>query len=111
MSGAGAWNTGRSRPSEVPGILAPRPRRDFPLDVFELRKLVEDYGEYATSFVNIADDKVREHVEQELKGGALVAAASDSAEPPYSSRAARSPSSSRAASFTRTASVSSELRA
>jgi ATP-dependent helicase YprA (DUF1998 family) len=42
------------------------------LDVFELRrKLVKDYGEYATSFVNIADDRIREHIDQELKGGLL----------------------------------------
>jgi ATP-dependent helicase YprA (DUF1998 family) len=42
------------------------------LDVFELRrKLVEDYGEYATSFVNVADDRIREHIDEELKGGLL----------------------------------------
>lgn len=42
------------------------------MDVFELRrKLVEDYGEYATSFVNIADERIRGHVEQELSGGLL----------------------------------------
>lgn len=42
------------------------------MDVFELRrKLVEDYGQYATSFVNIADDRIRHHVDEELKGGLL----------------------------------------
>lgn len=42
------------------------------MDVFELRrKLVEDYGQYVTSFVNIADDPIREHVDEELKGGLL----------------------------------------
>lgn len=42
------------------------------MDVFELRrKLVEDYGRYVTSFVNIADDPIREHVDEELKGGLL----------------------------------------
>ena len=42
------------------------------MDVFELRrKLVEDYGEYATSFVNVADDRIREHIDEELKGGLL----------------------------------------
>lgn len=42
------------------------------MDVFELRrKLVEDYGQYATSFVNIADDRIREHVDEEFKRGLL----------------------------------------
>ncbi len=42
------------------------------MDVFELRrKLVEDYGEYATSFVNITDERIRKHVDEELKGGLL----------------------------------------
>jgi hypothetical protein len=42
------------------------------LNVFELRrKLVEDYGEYATSFVHLADSRVRGHVDEELKGGLL----------------------------------------
>lgn len=42
------------------------------LDVFELRrKLVEDYGEYATSFVNIADERIRRHVDEELREGLL----------------------------------------
>jgi ATP-dependent helicase YprA (DUF1998 family)/very-short-patch-repair endonuclease len=43
-----------------------------PLDVFELRgKLIEDYGQYATSFVNIADERIRSHVDEELRTGLL----------------------------------------
>ena len=42
------------------------------MDVFELRrKLVEDYGEYATSFVDIGDKRIREHVDEELLAGLL----------------------------------------
>ncbi len=42
------------------------------MDVFELRrKLVEDYGPYATSFVHIADERIRAHVDEELGGGLL----------------------------------------
>ena len=42
------------------------------MDVFELRKkLVVDYGRYATSFVHIADERVRTHVDEELLGGLL----------------------------------------
>jgi very-short-patch-repair endonuclease len=42
------------------------------LDVFELRnKLIDDYAEYATSFVTINDERVRELVEEELSQGLL----------------------------------------
>jgi superfamily II DNA/RNA helicase len=42
------------------------------LDVFELRrKLVEEYGQYATSFVHIADDRIRQCVDEDLSGGLL----------------------------------------
>ena len=42
------------------------------MDVFELRrKLIEEYGQYATSFVHIADERIRERVDEELLGGLL----------------------------------------
>jgi ATP-dependent helicase YprA (DUF1998 family) len=42
------------------------------LDVFELRhKLIEDYAEYATSFVTIADQHIQALVEEELSSGLL----------------------------------------
>ena len=42
------------------------------MDVFELRrKLIQDYGQYATSFVQIADDRIRARVDEELLGGLL----------------------------------------
>lgn len=42
------------------------------LDVFELRdKLIEDYAEYATSFVTINDERVRDLVDEELSQGLL----------------------------------------
>lgn len=42
------------------------------MDVFELRdRLVADYAEYATSFINIRDDRIHERVEEELKSGLL----------------------------------------
>lgn len=42
------------------------------MDVFDLRrKLIDDYAEYATSFVTIADDRIREHIDRELKEGLL----------------------------------------
>lgn len=47
-------------------------REGATLDVFELRnKLIEDYAEYATSFVTIDDERVRELVEEELSEGLL----------------------------------------
>jgi ATP-dependent helicase YprA (DUF1998 family) len=50
----------------------PQPPKEPPLDVFELRrKLVDDYGQYAKSFVSIADERIREHVDRELREGLL----------------------------------------
>ena len=44
------------------------------MDVFDLReRLVDDYADYTRSFVNIRDERIDEHVEQELEGGAALA--------------------------------------
>jgi hypothetical protein len=34
-------------------------------------RLVEDDGKYATSYVSVADERIRVHVDEELKGGLL----------------------------------------
>jgi hypothetical protein len=61
-----------SRASDPDGILTAQAEGLSLLDVFELhRNLVEDYGEFARSFVNIADQRIRDHVDPELKGGLL----------------------------------------
>jgi hypothetical protein len=40
------------------------------MDVFEpRRKSAGDYRRYATSFVHIADDRIRQHADEELLGG------------------------------------------
>ncbi|MCC6623564.1 MAG: DEAD/DEAH box helicase [Deltaproteobacteria bacterium] len=42
------------------------------MDVFQLRdRVIADYSSYTTSFVTIRDARVREHVETELRDGAL----------------------------------------
>ena len=42
------------------------------MDVFKLRdQLISDYGSYSSSFINILDDHIREHVEQEINEGLL----------------------------------------
>ena len=42
------------------------------MDVFDLRqRLVEDYGRYTRSFINIADERIKAKVDGDLDGGAL----------------------------------------
>ncbi|MEZ5944899.1 MAG: hypothetical protein R3C18_26240, partial [Planctomycetaceae bacterium] len=42
------------------------------MDAFELhRHVISDYGDYTKSFVRIADQRVRERVEQEMEEGLL----------------------------------------
>jgi len=42
------------------------------MDVFQLRdQVIRDYRDYATSFVQISDDRIREHVEEEIDAGLL----------------------------------------
>jgi len=42
------------------------------LDVFDLRRnVIEDYAQYATSFVHIADERIAHHVDEELSTGLL----------------------------------------
>jgi ATP-dependent helicase YprA (DUF1998 family) len=42
------------------------------VDVFQLRdRVIDDYQNYATSFVQIADPRIREHVDEEIKAGLL----------------------------------------
>lgn len=42
------------------------------MDVFDLRqRLVDDYADFTRSFVNIRDERIAKHVEQELKDGLL----------------------------------------
>ena len=42
------------------------------MDVFELReRLVDDYADYTRSFVDIRDERIREHVDRELAEGLL----------------------------------------
>ncbi|HXF72477.1 MAG TPA: DEAD/DEAH box helicase [Actinomycetota bacterium] len=42
------------------------------MDVFQLRdRVIADYRDYATSFVQISDERIREHVERELDAGLL----------------------------------------
>ena len=42
------------------------------MDVFQLRDgLVKDYSKYIKSFISIQDDRIRQHVDQELAGGIL----------------------------------------
>ena len=40
------------------------------MDVFDVhRKLIDDYREFTTAFVDILDSRVKEHVDQELDRG------------------------------------------
>lgn len=49
--------------------------------VFQLRdRLVADYAEYTKSFIKIADSRIAERVDSELKAGAFLAGASPPAE-------------------------------
>jgi len=42
------------------------------MNVFDLRRrLIEDYSSYIESFLNIQDERIRQHVEQELEAGRL----------------------------------------
>lgn len=42
------------------------------MDVFDLRRrLIDEYGSYASSFIRIADERIRSHVDQELRAGLL----------------------------------------
>ena len=42
------------------------------MDVFNLRhQLVNDYSTYISSFINIKDGRIQNHVQQELKDGVL----------------------------------------
>lgn len=42
------------------------------MDVFQLRNdIISDYASYVDSFIHIRDERVREHVSQELQEGLL----------------------------------------
>jgi len=42
------------------------------MNVFELRnQLVEDYKSYVSSFIQIRDERIRAHVDDQLKAGLL----------------------------------------
>ena len=42
------------------------------MKVFQLReRLIEDYGTYVRSFIEIRDERIRERVREELDGGLL----------------------------------------
>ena len=42
------------------------------MDVFELRNhLTSEYASYVTSFIQIRDERIKSHVQQDLDGGAL----------------------------------------
>jgi len=42
------------------------------MNVFELRnQLVDDYKTYVSSFIQIRDDRIRTHVDEQLKAGLL----------------------------------------
>ena len=40
------------------------------MDVFALRnQLIRDYAAYIESFINVSDERIREHVDRELREG------------------------------------------
>jgi ATP-dependent helicase YprA (DUF1998 family) len=42
------------------------------MDVFKLRdRLIQDYGDYVRSFIQICDERIRDHVDRTLSGGLL----------------------------------------
>ena len=42
------------------------------MDVFALRnQLIRDYADYIESFININDERIREHVDREMDEGLL----------------------------------------
>ena len=53
--------------------LTPRAqRKGETVDVFELRhRLIADYSDYIQSFINIRDDRIKQHVDNELRDGLL----------------------------------------
>jgi len=49
-----------------------RQERSKTMDVFQLRNdIISDYASYVDSFIHIRDERVREHVSQELQEGLL----------------------------------------